>query len=173
MNEARQTYKVLIGLGSNINPHHYLPRSIEKLARDTRILKVSSVWQSPSLGYEGPDFLNAAVLIETSYSPSFLKRKILCRIEKELDRVRGDNKNLPRTIDLDILIFHGKVVDQDLWNCAHVALPASEILPHFSNFRSGKDLRETSRALKDQVTIRKRPDIDLHALFSTGSSISG
>ncbi len=57
-----------------------------------------------------PNFLNAAVLIETDLTAAELKEQVLQVIERELGRVRTADKNAPRTIDLDIALFGDQVL---------------------------------------------------------------
>jgi len=58
------------------------------------------------------DFLNGCVKIYSEISQKELKVKLLS-IEERLLRVRTENKNGPRTIDLDITAINGKIVDSD------------------------------------------------------------
>lgn len=168
MSGPEKTYQALIGMGSNIHPRRNLQLALEYLSRKVSILQVSSVWQSPPVGCQGPDYLNAAVLIETPLLPRCLKRDLLCRIEQDMGRVRTDNKNEPRPIDLDILIFAGKLVDQDLWLQAHVALPAAEILPGLKKPGSRDTLQDTADLLESNTEIFRLIDFDLP--YFTGSA---
>jgi 2-amino-4-hydroxy-6-hydroxymethyldihydropteridine diphosphokinase len=103
-----------------------MTRALQALRERTSVLCESSIWNSPALGTEGPDFLNATVKIETELSAEELKTTLLRQIEHELGRRRVSDKFAARTIDLDILIFDDEVQDQHIWDYAHLALPLAE-----------------------------------------------
>ncbi|HNR86691.1 MAG TPA: 2-amino-4-hydroxy-6-hydroxymethyldihydropteridine diphosphokinase, partial [Taishania sp.] len=42
-------------------------------------------------------------------------KNMLRKIENKLNRVRTENKNAPRTIDLDVTTFNGKLVDNEIY----------------------------------------------------------
>ena len=82
--------------------------SNEKLGK---VLKISSIYESNSVGFKGKKFLNACFSIETSLSPEKLLKNILL-IETKFGRVRtNDNKYRNRTIDLDILFYDDLIID--------------------------------------------------------------
>lgn len=116
-------------MGSNIEPQQNIPAAISLLKVRTRLVKLSSIWITPSVGSPGPDFQNVAALIVISMDAASLKQKVLREIERELGRTRCDEKNAPRSVDLDIILFDGVVMDPDVWKQAHVALPVSELCP--------------------------------------------
>ena len=65
-------------------------------------LLLSSTYQSPAAGFEGDDFLNLAVGIDTDETPEAVMRS-LREIEDACGRVRGGPKFSARTMDLDLL----------------------------------------------------------------------
>ena len=131
---------VLLSMGSNLDPEDNLERAVELLARRTDLIAVSSVFRTEPVGApNSPDFLNAAAKIRFVGSPQALKFDVLRPIEDELGRIRSDDRNAPRTIDLDISLF-GRLVmyDQDcdlvipapeVMTQAHVALPLADLAP--------------------------------------------
>lgn len=118
-------------LGSNIQPEKNLTLGLNLLQNMVTISSLSSVWETPSVGSSGPDFLNLAVLITTPFKATQLKVQVLRPLEKRLGRVRSANKNAPRTFDIDIILFDGQLLDQNLWSYAHRAVPVAEILPDY------------------------------------------
>lgn len=150
---------VLVGLGSNLDPEKNIAAALDLLDEHTSLIERSSIWQTPAVGSSGPDYLNASALIETDLGSGELKSAILGRIETELGRVRMTDKFADRTIDLDVLVYDGKVVDPELWTQAHIAVPAAEILPRLVNPLTGESLSQAADRLLPGTGILKRPDL--------------
>lgn len=162
---SRSIHTAVIGLGSNIQPEVHLLQAAQRLSEHVEICEVSQIYQNPAQGSDGPDYLNAALLIRTALSKLELKEKILCRIEEDLDRQRSKDKNADRTIDLDILCFDGLCLDEELWSRAHVSVPAAEVAPHLQNPSNGEKIQEAAhRLLPDQGFF---PRDDLHLPVSS------
>ncbi len=104
-------HQVCLLLGSNIQPELNLPLAVATLRRQLSILQVSRVWESPPEGAGGPNFLNAALLARTPHDQVILKSEILTPLEARMGRVRSADKNAPRPIDLDIILFDGQIMD--------------------------------------------------------------
>lgn len=101
-----------LGLGSNLGDRlNFLQRAVNLLDADRKVDVdvVSSVYETERVG--GPEqgrFLNLAARVRTRRSPQRLLR--LCHeVEQRLGRVRAERWG-PRTIDIDILLWHGRVV---------------------------------------------------------------
>lgn len=157
MNENENNpFEGYVGLGSNISPEINLPRALERLREAVKLSRVSSIWETPPVGSTGPDFLNAVALIQTGLSEEELSNQVLKEIEAQLGRIRTPDHNAPRTIDLDILIFNGKIRDDQIWEQAHLALPLSELIPGLIHPRSGESIEEVAARLSHANPIRKR-----------------
>lgn len=161
MSEQTELHQVLIGIGSNIDPEVNLVRAIQKLDERTTLEKVSNVYQTPPVGGSGGDFLNATVSILTSLSAKELKENVLNVIENELGRIRTEDPNAPRTIDLDILIYDGIVLDEMLWRFPHLCVPTAELVLDITHPRSGISLRSKAQQFIINYPIKKHP-LDLH-----------
>ena len=61
-------------------------------------------------GFEEQRFLNRIVVVETELQPMDLSR-LMHRIEDDLGRVRGAVRNIPRTIDIDMIDYEGVTMD--------------------------------------------------------------
>lgn len=151
----------MIGIGSNILPQTNLPESVQALGRETEILSVSKVYRTPPQGGQGPDFLNAAVHIKTARAMEDLREQVLRKIESRLGRRRSGDPNAPRTIDLDILIFDGIVLDQSIWDLAHLCVPISDLLPIFPDPSLNDELLKRSSELRKSTLIEAIP-LELH-----------
>ena len=148
--------RVFLLLGSNIEKETNLPAAVSMLRSTCPILKLSSVYETIPMGLkEQPNFFNMAVLIETDLDPCQIKRQIIQPIEIELQRQRKADKNAPRTIDLDIVLYNDEVFDYtpgngrlhhlpdpDILRFAHVAVPLAELAPHKIHPETGQALSQ-------------------------------
>ncbi|RMF45514.1 MAG: 2-amino-4-hydroxy-6-hydroxymethyldihydropteridine diphosphokinase [Anaerolineae bacterium] len=150
---------VYLSLGSNIQPEENLPRALRLLARQVEVVAVSRVWETPPEGVEGPAFCNAAAHIRTPLSAKQLKWEVLRPIETALGRVRGDDKFAPRPIDLDIILYAGKVLEPDLWRFAYLAIPLADLLPECRHPVSGTRLSQIAQRMFPHAHFQERPDI--------------
>ena len=141
-------------LGSNINPEENITKAKNLLMKECKLLKYSQIWETEAIGNDSPDFLNSAVTIETPLSENDLKNQILRKIEMDLGRVRSDNKYAPRTIDLDIIIFDGQVIDQDLWTRSFIASPISDLYPDLQQPSNKKTLLQVAKKLQSSAFAR-------------------
>jgi 2-amino-4-hydroxy-6-hydroxymethyldihydropteridine diphosphokinase len=173
---------VFIALGSNIDKEKNLPLAIRLLAETCLVRGVSSAYETAPVGlFDQPNFLNAAVLVETELDAGRLKAEVLAGIENRLKRQRQTDKNAPRTIDADIILFNDQIFsyeagdgssrqipDPDLVEFAHVAVPVAELAPQMRHPQTGEPLRDLARRLLAAATqahgrapLWKRPDIQL------------
>jgi 2-amino-4-hydroxy-6-hydroxymethyldihydropteridine diphosphokinase len=121
--------QVVIAFGSNIQPEKNIEAAKSRIEQFHRILKVSSVKKTPPLGdIPQPDYSNGAFLIETALSQKDLKTW-LKSLEDKLGRDRTAPKFGPRTMDLDIVVFNGKIVDPDFFEREFLREIVRELLP--------------------------------------------
>jgi 2-amino-4-hydroxy-6-hydroxymethyldihydropteridine diphosphokinase len=124
-----QVNEIVIGVGSNIDPEENIKKAKAELTRIANVVKESEfVYTKPLFFYDQPDFLNGVYLIQTYLDMTELKNALL-RIETRLGRERTENKNGPRTIDLDILIYNKKKVNKDSLQRDFIQKSVSEVLP--------------------------------------------
>lgn len=119
MNRVAET--AYIGLGSNLGDRLlYLSDALEMLdkAGGVSVTKKSPVYETKPVGVtDQPKFLNCAVQVQTTLTPDELL--VVCRaIEEKLERVRI-TKWGPRTIDLDILFYGNKVINEKMLKIPH------------------------------------------------------
>ena len=103
-------------MGSNLgNREGTLRRAVELLEAEPgiRVAAVSSLRETDPVGYEDqPRFLNGACAVETQLEPHELLARLLA-IEAALGRTRdGVPRYGPRTVDLDLLLYGQKTVDE-------------------------------------------------------------
>ena len=107
---------VLLGLGSNLSSSfgdrfENLTLAISYLeAYKIKIIKRSSFYETFSYpDIKNPKFINIVVEVSTSLTPEDLA-SVLIFVEEKLERKRF-KKNEPRTCDIDIIDYNGKVMD--------------------------------------------------------------
>jgi 2-amino-4-hydroxy-6-hydroxymethyldihydropteridine diphosphokinase len=121
--------QVVIAFGSNIQPEKNIEAAKSRIEQFHLILKVSSVKKTPPLGdIPQLDYSNGAFLIETALSQKDLKTW-LKSLEDKLGRDRTAPKFGPRTMDLDIVVFNGKIVDPDFFEREFLRDLVTELLP--------------------------------------------
>jgi len=121
--------QVVIGVGSNIDPENNIEQAQNAIANQHNLIKVSSFIETEPIGCNNQDnFLNGALLIETEMDTATLK-SWLKNLERKLGRVTSENKNGPRTIDLDIIVWNGKVVDGEVYEREFLINSINELLP--------------------------------------------
>ncbi|EMR0739009.1 MULTISPECIES: 2-amino-4-hydroxy-6-hydroxymethyldihydropteridine diphosphokinase [Citrobacter] len=129
-----------IALGSNLaSPLEQVNAAVKAIGDipDSRIVAVSSFYRTPPLGpQDQPDYLNAAVALETTLAPEELLNHTQ-RIELQQGRVRKAERWGPRTLDLDIMLFGNEVINTerltvphyDMKNRGFMLWPLAEIAP--------------------------------------------
>jgi 2-amino-4-hydroxy-6-hydroxymethyldihydropteridine diphosphokinase len=162
-------YPAFLSLGSNIQPESNLVRALGLLQNYGRLEKISNAWESESVGAEGPNYLNACVLLVTPLRRLELKEHALLPIETGLGRRRSADKFAPRTIDIDIVVFDGKSCDDKYWEQAFVVIPLAEIHPEFQNPITRERIAQTATRLRQQVWMETRPEV-LSRLNSSSST---
>lgn len=152
---------VYITLGSNIQPVENLAQAAGALRDSFGIVRFSSIIETVSDGTIGPNFLNAAATFSTTTSQEELKFEYLRPLETKLGRIRTEDKNSPRPIDLDIAIFNSAVIDPKIWARVYLAIPLCELFPDLREPQSGQTLSQITRELKERTFWKARPDIVL------------
>ncbi|HSX50078.1 MAG TPA: 2-amino-4-hydroxy-6-hydroxymethyldihydropteridine diphosphokinase [Cellvibrio sp.] len=127
---------IYLSLGSNVERHKNIAAALDALAILLGELRISSVYESKSVGFDGSNFFNLVVGADTDLSIAELS-ETLKRIEDKNGRKRSGPKFSPRTLDIDILTY-GNFVGVDggvelpraeITKNAFVLLPLAEIAP--------------------------------------------
>ena len=127
--DGKGVNRAVIGVGSNIAPEVNVPRARERIARRHVIVAESPLVETRPIGYvRQPDFTNGALLVETRVGCERL-RADLKAIEVLLGREPGKDRYGPRTIDLDIVVWNGDVVDHDLYTRDYLRDAVLAVLP--------------------------------------------
>jgi len=118
----------ILGIGSNINADENISRMREILSSQVEILKVSSFVKTAPLGIENqPEFTNGAIKIQTELTQDDLN-SLLKNIEDLMGRDRSAPNYGPRIIDIDIVVWNSKVVDDDYYSRDFLKKSVQEII---------------------------------------------
>ena len=111
-----------IAIGSNLaSPLEQVNAAVQALGDipQTRVVALSSFYRTPPLGpQDQPDYLNAAIALETALSADALLDNTQ-RIELQQGRVRKEERWGPRTLDLDIMLFGDAVINTERLTVPH------------------------------------------------------
>jgi len=140
-----------IALGSNLGDSLTILKEALKILGDTPgvvVQKCSSWYQTAPVGPPQPDYLNACALMKVQLTPLELLERLL-GIEAKFGRVRQE-RNGPRTLDLDLLLFDDLILDIPNLQIPHprmrerafVLVPLAEIAPNWVEPVSGKAIAQ-------------------------------
>ncbi|AUU84133.1 MULTISPECIES: 2-amino-4-hydroxy-6-hydroxymethyldihydropteridine diphosphokinase [Leclercia] len=111
-----------IAIGSNLaSPLEQVNAAVQALGDipQSRVVALSSFYRTPPLGpQDQPDYLNAAIALETALSADALLDNTQ-RIELQQGRVRKEERWGPRTLDLDIMLFGDAVINTERLTVPH------------------------------------------------------
>ena len=152
---------ILIGLGANLDSREGAPPVTfasalgAMAARRIRVLKVSRFYQTPAWPNPAdPAFTNAVVRVQTPLGPAGLL-DALHRIEDEFGRIR-EAKNAPRTLDLDLLDYDGRVEvgppelpHPRLAGRAFVLVPLADVAPDWRHPVTRRSVAELIAAIPE------------------------
>jgi len=159
---------ILIALGANLpsedfgSPRETLLQAIEDLATMGVVVTVRSHWyESPAFPpSDQPDYINSVVAVKTDLPPRKLL-SVLHAIERDFGRVRHE-RNEARVLDLDLIDYHGEVVNDELIVLPHprmhlrdfVLQPLADIAPSWIHPVLGKTTTELIEELLDDRTAK-------------------
>jgi len=114
--------RAYLSLGSNIDAARWLGAAVDELRQRFGALDVSPVYRSAAVGFDGPDFLNLAVALDSDLGPEALNAW-LHALEDRHGRVRGGERYADRTLDVDIVLYDDLVLSGE----GHLELPRGEL----------------------------------------------
>jgi 2-amino-4-hydroxy-6-hydroxymethyldihydropteridine diphosphokinase len=125
---------IYVGLGSNIHPVQNLRAAAAALSAEFGPLRLSSIYESAPVGFDGANFLNMVVQFSSSADCEHVHAR-LSALEEAAGRVRPSKGLGPRTLDLDLLLYGGRVdpaarlPHPDILAYPFVLWPLSELSP--------------------------------------------
>ena len=115
--------RAFVGVGANLGDAPATVRAaLQALGRlpGTQCVAVSSLYRSAPVEASGPDFINAVAELRTQLPPLELLRALQA-VEQAFGRVRSE-RNAPRTLDLDLLLYGDQVMHSDALTLPHPRL---------------------------------------------------
>ena len=155
-------------LGSNVGGRLRLlsqAKTLILLEPDVKFVDQSPVYETEPVGvkpeHKTMKFLNAVLIVESPYTAEEWLPKIK-KIEERLLRVRTEDRNAPRTIDIDILFCGDQVVDSDLLQVPHsrwaerrfVVQPLAEVRPELVLPGAKTPVRKILAQMPDKNDVR-------------------
>ncbi|HEY1033769.1 MAG TPA: 2-amino-4-hydroxy-6-hydroxymethyldihydropteridine diphosphokinase [Pseudoxanthomonas sp.] len=148
-----------LSLGSNVAPEHHLRVAIDALRARFGDVRLSPVYRTRSVGFDGTDFLNAAAVIESDLDP-FALNDWLHALEDAHGRDRSGPRFSDRTLDIDIVFYDDLVLQgpgnlrlpRDELKHAFVLLPLADIAPDKVDPRSAMTLQALWEAHPDRMS---------------------
>ena len=128
------------------------------------ILKISGIYQTPAIGFEGDDFLNCVLLVQSALVPTKVLDTIL-GIEKKLGRERTQSGvYASRPIDIDILFVDDlikvtktlTIPHPEIQNRKFVLQPLIEVNSDLIHPKFGKNIVKLLAKSKDKSTLVKQ-----------------
>jgi 2-amino-4-hydroxy-6-hydroxymethyldihydropteridine diphosphokinase len=131
----------------------------------------SAIYETAAWGSkEAPDYYNQCVKVETDLLAFELMQKLL-EIEKKMGRVRSSDKNMSRTMDIDILLYNDSIINDFNVEIPHPRLhlrqfvlkPLSEIAATVIHPVLHKTIGQLLLECRDTLSAKKiRQDVHLH-----------
>jgi 2-amino-4-hydroxy-6-hydroxymethyldihydropteridine diphosphokinase len=157
--DVRLSY--VIGLGANLgNRLATLKSAVLALEPHGAIRAVSDLYESAAVGPPQPDYLNAAVLLDSTLTPQRLLAELLA-VERAHGRERRERWG-PRTLDLDLLDSPGLVLAEpgltlphpELLRRAFALAPLIDVAPEACDPHSGRRYVDLAMPLETQGVRR-------------------
>ena len=157
--------RIFLGLGSNIDDrYHYLKQGIKLLNDHAHIwiIDQSHVYESTPMYHKDQDnFYNMVIEIEMNLNPIQLLDEVK-NIEIMVGRNPKEKKNMPRTLDLDILAVGDLIIRSNLLDIPHpriterkfVLKPWNDIAPDFLLPNSNKNISDLLEITEDRSSTR-------------------
>ena len=117
--------RAYLSLGSNLEPERHLAAALAALRARYGELLVSPTYRTPAVGFEGPDFLNLAVGLDTDETPEALDAWL-----HALEDAQGRRRDVPRfssrTLDVDLVLYDQRV----LRGPGNLEVPRPDLVAH-------------------------------------------
>jgi len=141
--------RVFLSLGSNIEAEKNIRSSLIILKDLYPDMKVSCVYESEAVGFQGDNFLNLVVMFDTDLSVQGVHEQ-MNEIEELHGRLRGAESFMARTLDIDLLLYDDLILEdeglhiprREIEEYAFVLLPLTELAPDLAYPLTGETYSE-------------------------------
>lgn len=153
---------VYLGIGSNVDAESNIASGIRALREKFADLRLSPVYRTRAVGFDGSDFLNLAACGRTPMQPLELK-DWLNVLEARHGRTREVPKFSDRTLDIDILLFDRlwlhlpglKLPRPEILHFAHVLRPLADLAPEFIHPQAGQSMQTLWQDFRDKPPMER------------------
>ncbi|HBQ37410.1 MAG: 2-amino-4-hydroxy-6-hydroxymethyldihydropteridine diphosphokinase [Omnitrophica WOR_2 bacterium RIFCSPLOWO2_02_FULL_63_16] len=155
--------RVFLGIGTNEGDRlENISRATQILAASgaARLIQMATIAETPPLGPPQRDYLNTVVEVETTLPPQELLECVK-RLEQQLGRAPSSQRWGPRIIDVDILLYEDRIVEEERLTIPHPQLhqrrfvlePLAQLAPDLVH----PVLKRTVQELLEELTSTKHP----------------
>ncbi len=153
--------EVFASLGSNRDRENNITSAVAAIGHCFGPLTCSTVYQNKAVGFEGDDFLNMVLSLQTEISPLEVQ-KIFRQIEAAHGRTRQEKKFAPRTLDIDLILYGDLVINEgrlklphkNILEYAFVLWPLTEIAPGLLHPHKQQNYRQIWREYQGNHELR-------------------
>ncbi|MEM7186531.1 MAG: 2-amino-4-hydroxy-6-hydroxymethyldihydropteridine diphosphokinase [Bacteroidota bacterium] len=158
-------HNIYLSLGSNLgNRFELLQTAVDAIFEEMgTVVKISSIYETPAMGFDGAPFLNCVVWVRSSLTPSAAMRTAL-KIERQMGRKRSKSKGYTsRPIDIDLLFVDDQVKKTKTLTLPHpeiekrrfVIQPMAEVNAQFEHPVTGKNMIRILADTEDGMEMQK------------------
>ena len=147
------SHEIYISVGSNIDRDKHTRAGLQQLAQHFDELRLSTVYESEAVGFQGSHFYNLVVAATTDMTVEQVF-SVLKGIERDNGRVHGGKKFAPRTLDLDLLLYDDVIATEgvvlpreEICHNAFVLKPLAELAPDLIHPVTGVSLAQMWESL--------------------------
>lgn len=136
--------QLVLSIGSNIDRDKHIRYAISQIREAFKELKISPVYETEAVGFNGPSFYNLVVVAQTDMDLKAIIARLQA-IETGAGRIRGEKSCESRNLDIDVLLFgdadlrdQSRNIPRDEINhAAYVLKPLADVLPKMRHPVSG------------------------------------
>jgi len=159
---------VYVSLGSNVDRQKNIIRAVRAMRSVFGELRLSPVYNSAAVGFEGDEFLNLVVGFETDKPVQQIVAGFR-QIEDDLGRDRSQPRYSPRPIDLDILIYDNLILDEsgiqiprrEILKSSFVLKPLQDLIPDYLHPECGASFSDLWQSMAPGDPQLEQVELDL------------